>query len=126
MGSEDTQRQEQIQDLKKLIETERDMNTDYLDSLNRLQLSEISILNVTIQELKKLAELKSSQLILSQKLLEINKVEIEALNQGESGPNTAQFVVLDDNGKVITTNKWNLTTGVKAKLIITKQEVMEK
>ena len=56
----------------------------------------------------------------------INKVEIEALNQGESGPNTAQFVVLDDNGKVITTNKWNLTTGVKAKLIITKQEVMEK
>lgn len=56
----------------------------------------------------------------------INKVEIEALNQGESGPNTAQFVVVDDNGKVITTNKWNLTTGVKAKLIITKQEVLEK
>ena len=56
----------------------------------------------------------------------INKVEIEALNQGESGPNTAQFVVVDDNGKVITTNKWNLTTGVKAKLIITKQEVLQK
>jgi hypothetical protein len=55
-----------------------------------------------------------------------NKVEIEALNQGESGPNTAQFVVVDDNGKVITSNKWNLTTGVKAKLIITKQETLEK
>lgn len=53
---------------------------NYLDSLNRLQTSEISALNVTIQDLKKLAELKSSQLILSQKLLEINQVEIETLN----------------------------------------------
>jgi hypothetical protein len=50
----------------------------------------------------------------------INKVEIEALNQGESGPNTAQFTVTDKNGLIITNNKWNLTTGVKAKLIITK------
>jgi hypothetical protein len=56
----------------------------------------------------------------------INTVYIEALNQGESGPNTAQFVVMDDKGKVVTSNKWNLTTGVKAKLIITKQEVLEK
>lgn len=56
----------------------------------------------------------------------INKVEIEALNQGESGPNTAQFVVTDDSGKVVTNNSWNLTTGVKAKLIITKIETIEK
>ena len=51
----------------------------------------------------------------------INKVEIEALNQGQSGPNTAQFVVMDDQGKLVTSNKWNLTTGVKARLILTKQ-----
>jgi hypothetical protein len=56
----------------------------------------------------------------------INKVEIEALNQGESGPNTAQFIVTDDSGKVVTNNSWNLTTGVKAKLIITKIETIQK
>lgn len=50
----------------------------------------------------------------------INKIEIEALNQGESGPNTAQFVIYDQKKGMIATNKWNLTTGVKAKLIILK------
>ena len=51
----------------------------------------------------------------------INKIEIEALNQGESGPNTAQFVIYDQKKDIITTNKWNLTTGVKAKLVILKE-----
>lgn len=50
----------------------------------------------------------------------INKIEIEALNQGESGPNTAQFIIYDQKKGMITTNKWNLTTGVKAKLVILK------
>jgi hypothetical protein len=52
----------------------------------------------------------------------INKIEIEALNQGESGPNTAQFVIYDQKKGLITTNKWNLTTGVKAKLVILKDD----
>jgi hypothetical protein len=52
----------------------------------------------------------------------INKIEVEAMNQGESGPNTAQFVIYDENGGMVTTNKWNLTTGVKAKLIIQKKD----
>ncbi len=52
----------------------------------------------------------------------INKIEIEALNQGESGPNTAQFVIYDQKKGMITTNKWNLTTGVKAKLVILKDD----
>jgi hypothetical protein len=52
----------------------------------------------------------------------INKIEIEALNQGESGPNTAQFVIYDQKKGMITTNKWNLTTGVKAKLVILKDK----
>lgn len=56
----------------------------------------------------------------------INKVEIEALNQGDSGPNTAQFVVVDEKGTVITNNKWNLTTGAKAKLILTRAEIFGK
>lgn len=52
----------------------------------------------------------------------INKIEFEALNQGESGPNTAQFIVVDANGKTITSNKWNLTTGVKAKIVLVKEK----
>ncbi len=51
----------------------------------------------------------------------INKIEIEALNQGESGPNTAQFIMYDANKGIITNNKWNLGTGAKAKLIILKE-----
>mgnify|MGYP006145002033 FL=1 len=50
----------------------------------------------------------------------INKIEIEAMNQGASGPNTAQFVIYDQKKGMITTNKWNLTTGVRAKIIILK------
>ncbi|WP_396156923.1 hypothetical protein [Flavobacterium macrobrachii] len=52
----------------------------------------------------------------------INKIEIEALNQGESGPNTAQFVIYDQKEGTVTTNKWNLTTGVRAKIIILKED----
>jgi hypothetical protein len=52
----------------------------------------------------------------------INKIEIEAMNQGASGPNTAQFVIYDQKKGMITSNKWNLTTGVRAKLIILKND----
>lgn len=62
-----------------------------------------------------------------------NTVDIVALNQGDSGPNTAEFVVYDDKGNVISSKEWNLLTGVKAtiifnneKMIITKKEAEEK
>lgn len=55
-----------------------------------------------------------------------NKIEFEALNQGTSGPNTAAFRVYDDKGNVITSNEWNLTTGVKAIVVIVKDEPKEK
>ena len=51
-----------------------------------------------------------------------NRVEFEALNQGSSGPNTARVVVTDDKGVVIHNNRWNLSTGSKASLIIVKEE----
>jgi len=51
-----------------------------------------------------------------------NRIEFEALNQGSSGPNTAQVVVADEKGEVIHNNKWNLSTGSKASLIIIKEE----
>ncbi len=49
-----------------------------------------------------------------------NRLDFEALNQGTSGPNTAQVDVFDEQGKLIYTNKWNLSTGSKATLIIVK------
>ncbi len=55
-----------------------------------------------------------------------NTVEIIALNQGESGPNTAEFVVYDDKGKVISSKEWNLLTGVKATIIFNNEKVVIK
>ncbi|TSE11435.1 hypothetical protein [Aquimarina algiphila] len=50
-----------------------------------------------------------------------NKIDIQALNQGESGPNTAEFHLYDDQGNLLTSNEWNLTKGVKASLIVVKE-----
>lgn len=49
-----------------------------------------------------------------------NIIDFEALNQGASGPNTAEFQVLDDQGRVVVSNQWNLATGVKATLTVVK------
>lgn len=48
------------------------------------------------------------------------KIEFKALNQGDSGPNTADFKVEDEYGTVLTHNQWNLTTGTKAHLVVVK------
>lgn len=50
-----------------------------------------------------------------------NKIDFVALNQGESGPNTAQLRIYDDTGNAVVSNKWNLATGVKATVIIVKE-----
>lgn len=50
-----------------------------------------------------------------------NKIDFEALNQGASGPNTAEFTVVDENGLVISSNRWDLATGFKATIIIVKE-----
>ena len=50
----------------------------------------------------------------------INKIVFLALNQGESGPNTAEFVVYDDLQRLVSSKKWNLLTGVKATIIVIK------
>lgn len=52
----------------------------------------------------------------------INKIEFVALNQGESGPNTAEFQVYDDNGVEVSSKKWNLLTGVTASIILIKED----
>ena len=50
-----------------------------------------------------------------------NKVDFVALNQGTSGPNTAEFEVIDDKGIVISSHQWNLATGFRASIIVVKQ-----
>ncbi len=49
-----------------------------------------------------------------------NRIDFEALNQGTSGPNTAQVDVYDDKGVRIHSKKWLLSTGSKASLIVVK------
>jgi hypothetical protein len=50
-----------------------------------------------------------------------NKIDFEALNQGDSGPNTAEFRVFDDQKKLVSASEWNLATGFKATIIIVKE-----
>ncbi|NMH28268.1 hypothetical protein [Flavobacterium silvaticum] len=50
-----------------------------------------------------------------------NKIDFEALNQGTSGPNTAEFRVIDEKGKLISSNRWDLATGFKATIIVVKE-----
>lgn len=50
-----------------------------------------------------------------------NKVEFVALNQGSSGPNTAELHVYDDTGKLISAKEWNLLTGYRATFIVIKE-----
>lgn len=51
-----------------------------------------------------------------------NTFEIEALNKGLLGGNTAEFRIYDAEGKLLLSDFWqNLNTGVKAKFLIIKE-----
>ena len=54
----------------------------------------------------------------------INSVVFIALNQGDSGPNTAEFEVYDDNKVLVSSKRWNLLTGVKATILVIKDSSM--
>ncbi len=49
-----------------------------------------------------------------------NRIDIEALNQGTSGPNTAEFRVFDDHGNLLADQEWNILTGYVATLVVVK------
>ena len=49
-----------------------------------------------------------------------NRIDIEALNQGYSGPNTAELRVFDEKGYLISSQEWNIATGNFATLGIIK------
>ncbi|RLD29584.1 MAG: hypothetical protein DRI75_02840 [Bacteroidetes bacterium] len=50
-----------------------------------------------------------------------NTIEFEALNEGLSSPNTAELKIYDENDVLLSSNRWLITTGYKARLIILKQ-----
>ncbi|MCD8404645.1 hypothetical protein LNI90_01315 [Tenacibaculum dicentrarchi] len=52
----------------------------------------------------------------------INTINILALNQGTSGPNTAGFKIYNKTGTLLSANQWNLATGAKATIIIAKEK----
>jgi len=45
-----------------------------------------------------------------------NRIDIEAINEGYSGPNTAELRVFDENGALISSEEWNILTGQRATL----------
>lgn len=47
-----------------------------------------------------------------------NKVEYEAINEGFSVPNTAEFQIFDDQGNLITSGQWYLATGFRAQFML--------
>lgn len=52
----------------------------------------------------------------------INKIEIEALNEGAYSPNTGEFKFTDDQGKVLTSDQWDIATNFKASFIFVKEK----
>ncbi len=50
-----------------------------------------------------------------------NEIHFLALNEGLSRPNTAQLKVIDENGMVIASNRWLITTGFKASLVVYRE-----
>ena len=49
-----------------------------------------------------------------------NTIEFEALNQGTSGPNTAELRIFDDKGNPLAQKEWNLLTGAIARIVVVK------
>jgi len=49
-----------------------------------------------------------------------NRIDIEAINEGYSGPNTAELKVFDEKGKLLSAQEWNILTGQRATLGVVK------
>ena len=50
-----------------------------------------------------------------------NKIVFQALNQGSSGPNTAELQVYDDKGRIVSAKEWILLTGKKATIVVIQE-----
>ena len=90
-------------------------NESHDGDLIRIMLNDVEVVSqVMLQE-----RFKSISIDL---VMGFNKIDFVALNQGASGPNTAEVRVFDDNGQLVGANRWNLATGVKATYIIVKEK----
>jgi hypothetical protein len=49
-----------------------------------------------------------------------NKIEFEALNDGNQAPNTAQFEIVDEKGNVLHSSSWEISAGYVASVIVVK------
>jgi len=69
------------------------------------------------QPLKNNVVLKSGSYMVYLDLNEgYNRIDFQAMNQGLSGPNTAELRLYDANDNLISSNEWNLLTGQTATL----------
>lgn len=50
-----------------------------------------------------------------------NTIEFVALNQGSSGPNTAELGIYDSKGNLLKEGVWNLSTGSKGTLVVIRE-----
>lgn len=78
---------------------------------------------VVIRQVNLGSSFKSYNLMLKEGL---NIIQIEALNIGESFPNTGQFIFYDGNNQVVTNQNWGLNTGYKAIVRIIKLKGLSK
>jgi len=66
--------------------------------------------------------LKGSRFTVYLKLNEgYNRIDFQAMNQGQSGPNTAELLLFDTNDNLISSKEWNLLTGETATLGVIKK-----
>lgn len=50
-----------------------------------------------------------------------NTIEFIALNQGSSGPNTAELGIYDSKGNLLKEGVWNLSTGSRGTLVVIRE-----
>lgn len=51
----------------------------------------------------------------------LNEIVFQAINTGSSGPNTAEYRIVDENDKRISNKVWALAAGVKVTVVIVKE-----
>lgn len=51
----------------------------------------------------------------------LNKIDFYAINEGASGPNTAEYRLMDQWNKIISNRVWALSKGVKVTVIVVKE-----
>ena len=91
---------------------------NYLDTLNKIQSKELSILRVSFIELNEVVELKNSQLKFSQDLGKIKDVEIERLASQKK--QLQKEVKRQKRNKIFVLIGGSVTTGLMTYLWITK------